>query len=103
MNFVKTNNFLKEIQSSKNVICYFWSFQCPSCSTADFFLKKLENFFQELKILKVESERELDLVREFSIKSVPTFIFFQDSKVIKRIEGFNKQKEFEIEKIVRNL
>lgn len=102
MKFVKTNKFFDELQTPVVVLCYFWSHRCLTCNQVDLYLIKLDKAYKDkIKILKIDGERELELIDKFSINVVPTFIIFKDLKLKSKITGF--RNEFEIEKEIRKL
>jgi thiol-disulfide isomerase/thioredoxin len=62
-------------------------------------LLELENHYKEkINILKIDGEKELKLVETFSIDTIPTFVIFQNLKVVETISGF---KKFDLEKVIR--
>ena len=42
----------------------------------------------------IDADSELDLVKKFSIKSVPTYILLEDGKEIKRMNGAKTRDQF---------
>jgi thioredoxin-like negative regulator of GroEL len=52
---------------------------------------KKEGF--QFQIIDVDSEESL--VKQFNIKSVPTFILFDDNKEINRVTGLKTKEELE--------
>ena len=98
---VKQNKVEEEItNSSLLIVCYFWSSHCPACRMTDPLLLELENSYKDkIKILKIDGESELKLVKTFSVDTVPTFILFKDLKIKQTIKGFNNK--FDLERAIR--
>lgn len=74
-------------------ILYFTADWCGPCKK----IRPLVNGFisdgLNIKIIDVDFEKEL--VKEFEILSIPTFILFEDEKEIKRMTGSKTKEQLE--------
>lgn len=92
-------NFKKEVASGF-VIVDFYANWCGDCVRIEPILKELS---KDYKIHKINIDENENLMEEFSIKRIPTLIFFKDGKELSgrliepksKQEILNKIKEFE--------
>ena len=74
----------------------FWAEWCNPCKTSN---KNLEDLKQEHKDLikkyNVEKDEVENLVEQYSIRALPTFIFLKDGKEVKRYTGVMTVDRFE--------
>jgi len=75
-------------------VLYFTADWCDPC-------KKVKPIVQEInkdsiiKFQLIDVDLEMELVKKFEIRSVPTFILLKDSKEIKRITGAKTKEQLE--------
>jgi thioredoxin 1 len=75
-------------------VFYFTADWCDPC-------KKVKPIVQEInkdsiiKFQLIDVDLEMELVKKFEIRSVPTFILLKDSKEIKRITGAKTKEQLE--------
>ena len=86
---VKEIDSVSEIPSIGISIVDFFAPWCGPCKTiAPSFLRLAEQF-PEVSFFKVNVDEADDFATEFSITSLPTFLFFKNGKVVHKIEGAN--------------
>jgi thioredoxin 1 len=104
MNNLNNEGELKQVVSiGAPVLLEFWSSSCSSCVEAEKFLLKLEQIYnKKCSFIKISIDQATQLIDQYSISKLPTFILFNNSVEQVRIVGF-KNKEKEIEKTIRNL
>ena len=76
----------------KNVF-YFTAEWCGPCKTTRPIVEEMKKEGFEFQI--IDADYEQLLVERFEIKSVPTFILFENGKEIARISGAKTRKELE--------
>jgi len=76
----------------KNVF-YFTAEWCGPCKTTRPIVEEMKKEGFEFQI--IDADYEQLLVERFEIKSVPTFILFENGKEIARISGAKTKKELE--------
>jgi thioredoxin 1 len=74
-------------------VLYFTAEWCNPC-------QRTRPVAEELKrdglidFIFVDADSEIELLQEFGIKSVPTYILLEDGKEIKRMNGAKTRQEF---------
>jgi thiol-disulfide isomerase/thioredoxin len=76
----------------KNVF-YFTAEWCGPCKTTKPIVEEMKKEGFEFQI--IDADYEQLLVKRFGIKSVPTFILFENEKEVDRISGAKTRKELE--------
>lgn len=96
---VRSKRFKREIESDDLILIYFSSPACIVCKKSDKFIEKLDEAYSNLKVLKIDAGRDLELTNQFGVSKLPTFIVMRDKKVLGRSESF--RNEIDVEKVVR--
>jgi len=94
-----SQNFNEIIKESKiPTLVYFWSVNCKVCEDSNLFMFELQDAYKEkLKIVKVNLDKEFELVKRFGIDRVPVFFVFKNSIQVSRINGFRDKNKLEKE------
>lgn len=77
--------------SKEKTLLFFSAEWCTVCQVAHRDIKydrKLSQIIKNYTIVDVDFEVDKDIVRGYNIKSVPTFIIFENGKEKKRLEGY---------------
>ena len=72
------------------IICFFKP-NCEKCAMVNRFYESLVATYPDVIFLDANIARNHEAVNELSIKSVPTFIAFQNHREVGRYEGTNKE------------
>lgn len=81
----------------KNIF-YFTAEWCNPCKKVRPIVEDMKKEGFNFQMIDVDYEKEL--VKQFEIKSVPTFILFENSKELNRISGAKTKDE--LEKFIKN-
>lgn len=82
------------LNSEIPVLADFYSDSCIPCKRMSPILSKLETEYDgKVKIVKINTNFEKDLVEEYSIQAAPTLILFKDGKEAERIRGAAKKED----------
>jgi thioredoxin len=77
-----------EVSKQKPVLVDFWATWCGSCQAMLPMLEKLEHDLGDSgAIIKVNMDNNIDIAKEFNVKSLPTFLLFKDEKVVSVLTG----------------
>jgi thioredoxin-like negative regulator of GroEL len=68
-------------------ILYFTAEWCNPCKKVKPIVEELNRESSDTRFQIVDADSEIDLVKSFEVRSIPTFILIEDGKEIKRVSG----------------
>ena len=79
------------LSSAKPVLVDFWAPWCVPCRKIAPLLEQfaLENA-EAIKVVKINTDENMNLATNYRIDSIPTLILFKDGQVVERFVGFDK-------------
>lgn len=88
------SNFDQEVlQSDLPVLVSFWSYWSGPCMAQTPILNELTMQYPTLlKVCKVNIDEEFQLVSDLEVCSVPTMLFFQNGKLVKKMLGVQSKE-----------
>ena len=88
---VDDKTFGKEVfKSKKPVLVDFWAAWCGPCNNiAPFIDKMADQYGNDVKVVKLNTEQSRRTAQKFGVQSLPTFIMFDEGQPIGRISGAN--------------
>ena len=92
--------FFNIINSSRPVLVDFYAEWCIPCKEVPPVLKKVKEEVREVKIVKVDVDRNPGLASHFKINYLPTFIIFRNGKPLWTGVGMHSAEE--LTTILRN-
>lgn len=63
---------------------------CAPCKRLQTIVDKMEKEFPDIAIYNVDIDNDFEIAKKYSIKIVPTLLFFDGGKEQKKIEGLEK-------------
>jgi thioredoxin 1 len=96
---VTDSNFEELRKSGKPMVLDFWAEWCGPCRMVAPVIDSLaEEYDGRVTIGKIDIDNNNDAVAQFSIRNVPTILFFKNGKVVDKIVGYAPKQAF-VEKI----
>lgn len=86
VNVIKTAS---EIPSQGLVVIDFSATWCGPCQRIAPIYEQLSEKFSTITFLKADVDESEELAGEYSVMSLPTFVFMKDGVLVNRIEGAN--------------
>ncbi len=81
------NNFNEEIKDGI-VLVDFYATWCGPCKMQSPIIDSLKEERSDIKIMKVDVDKEEDVARTYGIMSIPTLMLFKDGKEVAKNVGF---------------
>ncbi len=87
-------NAFEEIKTGKPVVIDFWAEWCGPCKSIAPIVEELAQEYEgKVLIGKYNVDDYSDLSAEFSIRNIPTILFFKDGKLVERSVGSIKKAD----------
>ena len=94
MNLDEKNFESEVIQSNEPCLVDFWAEWCGPCKTLGPILEEISNDMgSKVKIAKVNLDVSQELAMKFSIRSIPTMLFFKDGELVDTKVGLLPKNE----------
>ncbi len=74
-------------------ILYFTADWCNPCKKVRPIVEELNRESGNTRFQFIDADSELDLVRSFEVRSVPTFIVLEDGKEVNRVSGAQTREQ----------
>ena len=89
-------NFDREVlQAKEKVLVDFYADWCMPCKMLSPILEELSEEIDDVKIVKVNTDKNQELASSFGIMSIPTLLFVKDGKVIDTLVGMRPKEDLE--------
>jgi len=88
------------IKSNIPVVVDFWAEWCGPCKNMLVLLEEIEKKYDNIKIVKVDIEKDQILAAEHGLKSIPTVLVFNNGKISGKVVGVNSKTKQELYKII---
>ncbi len=94
---VSEKTFTQDVlESSTPVLVYFWAPWCGLCRVIEPLLTRLQaEWGGQLKVVGINADQNLKLANTYRLKSLPTFIFFVEGKMVHRLENFHGRDDLQ--------
>ncbi len=97
------SSFFEITASDQPVLVDFFATWCGPCKTMSPILKEVkDNFGDQVKIIKIDIDKNQRLAASLNVKGVPTLILYKNSNILWRQSGVVQKNEI-ISKINANL
>lgn len=83
---VDDQGFAEEI-SEGLVLVDFWAPWCPPCAVMGPYLDEIADERDDVKIVKVDTNRFRESAASLGVRSLPTLVLFKDGEEVERVVG----------------
>lgn len=84
------------INSDKPVLVDFYADWCGPCKMMPPILKEVKSSLgDQVKIIKIDSDKEVQLSQKYQIRSIPTLMIFKNGKVLWKEAGVKQASELQ--------
>lgn len=86
---ITDNNFNKNVlEQNKVIVVDFWAQWCGPCRKLMPLLEQIQNeFIEEIKIYKIDADKNINSAKEYGISSLPSVLIFKDGEVKEIMAG----------------
>jgi thioredoxin 1 len=84
---VNSNELKELIASNELVVVDFWAPWCGPCKVMGPVFQELAEDNPDIAIKKVNIDEERDLAMEFAVRSIPSFLYIKNGKIVDKLHG----------------
>lgn len=85
---ITKKNFQTEVmESDKTVLLDFWAAWCGPCRMIAPVLEEVAQEREDVKVCKIDVDKEPELAQQFQIMSIPTLIVMEQGRVVNKALG----------------
>ena len=85
---ITKKNFQTEVmESDKTVLLDFWAAWCGPCRMIAPVLEEVAQEREDIKVCKIDVDKEPELAQQFQIMSIPTLIVMEQGRIVNKALG----------------
>ncbi len=85
---ITKDNFQTEVmESEKTVLLDFWATWCGPCRMIAPVLEEVAQEREDVKVCKIDVDKEPELAQQFQIMSIPTLIVMEQGRIVNKALG----------------
>lgn len=86
---ISKDNFKKEVLEAEGLVLVdFWASWCAPCRMLAPVIDEVAKEVTDVKVVKVNVDKEQELAQTYNVMSIPTLIVFKGGQEVKRSMGF---------------
>ena len=86
-------NFQKKLDNNKVILVDFWAEWCGPCRVLGPIIEDVANLFPN-NVGKMNVDENRKLASQYSVRSIPTVIFFKNGEPIERVVGIRSKNDY---------
>lgn len=86
-------NLASSIASGKKTLVWFHASWCATCKAQELVIEKIPKNYSQVKIIKVDFDKETKLRREMKVPTQSTFLIYNNGKEVDRSVGVTDPAE----------
>ena len=95
---VSASDFEEDVLKEKGVVVVdFWATWCGPCKMIAPIVEELDEEMSNVKFVKVDVDKNLQIANQYKIVSIPTLKIFKDGKLINTLIGFKTKDALKID------
>ena len=87
-------NFSDQIKNGL-VLLDFYASWCGPCKMMHPIIDEIINEYSELKVIKIDVDKNEDIARNYAIMSIPTLILLKDGNIVEKNIGFTPKDKLD--------
>lgn len=91
---VDGNNFEDQVLKGQGIVIVdFWADWCGPCKMLSPIIDQIGDEMENIKVCKVDVDKNQSLAMEYQVMSIPTLVIFKDGKEVKKSIGVVSKDE----------
>ena len=84
---LNSSNFDDALLKNKLVLVDFWAEWCGPCKSMHPIFSRMAKKYSHVRFARVNIDDSQNIATKFNVQSIPTFIMFNDGKVVQQMVG----------------
>ena len=84
---LNSSNFNDALLKNKLVLVDFWAEWCGPCKSMHPIFSRMAKKYSHVRFARVNVDDSQNIATKFNVQSIPTFIMFNDGKVVQQMVG----------------